>query len=484
MNNIQSSKLVVDFLIKESKDIHRHDSIIDGNYRFYSTNRFSQFAQRSGFPLGTYASIAKLWDVVYKALILMWNQECLKEIVSYLTIKSEKFLSLLKFQKANKISQIVADSLLIVSEAKIVCNVIKEVEPQYVVERSYDSQAQVRLWKGCSELDIKVGVSHPLKGGCKDSGYVLYPVERLDLLDKMDCLYRVTVSHLDNVDKDESFIYDIRNDSCRTRYSLDYRTKEKGLIHRGLKSLKVYGFFENHTSDSKTISFRFGKNSPFVRQKTISFDYDYIIPANTKGFFYFNESVYALFEEYISLGEFKFDISKVNVEMVVSTDLIYNFQIDSFIDMKRSELILDDKKVQSRLLWFFNGSNISKPIGYTDCVDEDCNDIYEGFGETLGFLKIYEKSSGLFDLDPCCEKCFLNGRLKEIDVIGQGDDPTMFYKRKKLGIQNEGEIVERIKRKYSKTFIVISSETNEEEKGDPPKLINQVESDEVKDEED
>jgi len=133
---------------------------------------------------------------------------------------------------------------------------------------------------------------------------------------------------------------------------------------------------------------------------------------------------------------------------------------------------------------FFNGSNISKPIGYTDCVDEDCNDIYEGFGETLDFLKIYEKSSGLFDLDPCCEKCFLNGRLKEIDVIGQGDDPTVFYKRKKLGIQNEGEIVERIKRKYSKTFIVISSETNEEEKGDPPKLINQVESDEVKDEED
>jgi hypothetical protein len=452
MTDMMRSKLVVDFLVKESQDIHRHKEIESTNYRGYNTDRFSQFAQRTGMSVGTYAVLYKLRDITYKALTLMWNQDSLTEIVSYLKAKSEKLSSLINFQASYKMQAVLADGFLFVEEAKQCIVLEKEIKEEYIVHRNYDNLANDRLWKGFSELDAKAGLELPLKGGCKDSVYIVYPVERLDIQGMMDCLFRVTVTHLDNVEKKEDFRYLMRSNSCRTRYAITYQNKESQLHCRGLKSLKIYGGFANHTKDRQSIIIKFGPGSNFVRQKYLNFDFEYIIEPNTQGIFYFNESVYAFFEEYISQGKFEFDVSQVDVEMIVTTGLEYTFQLDSFIDM---ELLLNNPQVDTEgmdLVWWWFDTDISKPIGRTSCNVENCDDIYQGFGETLEFLQLYRESSGIHDVEVCCKECLLDDRLRKIDVIYQGHDLLVVYNSLDRD-RDKGEIIERVKRKRSKTFI-------------------------------
>jgi len=271
-------------------------------------------------------------------------------------------------------------------------------------------------------------VNHPLKGGCKDSSYLIYPVELVDNLGMIDYLYRVSISHFDNELLDESFVYSIKSNSCRTRYLLNYGDEYEKLKHRGIKSLKVYGYYENHTDTSKSILFRFGKDSPFVRQKYLVFDYEFIVEAYTKGFFFFNESVYARFEEYIFSGKFGFDPSIIDIELLITPGLEYSFQIDSFIDMQKIDVMLDNKLNQSKLLLFWLSSEIAKPVGYTTCNVEECDHVYEGFGYTLGFLEVYEKTSGLFDVGVCCVKCFNLRRAKL--VINENNDFSLIKKER------------------------------------------------------
>jgi len=455
--NIGSSKIVVDFLIKESVDIHRHKCITDNNYRGYNTDRFTEFMQKSGYNVGTYASLYKLRDRTYSALTYMWNQDDLTAVVNQLQSKSLKYSILLSHLKGLKCNFLESQVMMIPIETIEKKIIYKENLQQIAVECNANRIEWLNPWCGMSELDAKVGTEYPLKGGCKDSNYVLFPIERLDILGKMDYVYRVTVSHVDNLDQKDDFFYLLKNNVCWGKYRLSYDFKDNGYSHNGIKALKIYGTYENHTKESKSIVLRFGSGSDFPRQKYIDFDYEFLLPPNTKGVFYFFESVYVLFEKYLEEGEYIFDISSVDIEFRVPPGIEYVFQVDSVIEMKKNEEYVRERVQVNNVLWYWCDLEISKSIGFTDCNKRECNDIYESFGDTLDLLDRYEEVSGIYELSVCCSECDINDNVWDVTTYRYQGEVINIYET----IDNDRNIKYddtkgKVKRKY---FGQISSST-------------------------